>query len=49
MENKPVSLVAVSLVKALTGIPPSWCGRQMAGNSSTSSLERFDRFLVAGG
>ena len=30
---KPVSLLVVPLGKALSGIPPSWCGRQMAGNS----------------
>ena len=35
LENKPASLLAVPLEKALSGIPPSWCGRlrQMAGNS----------------
>ena len=32
VENKPASLL-VPLGKALGGIPPSWCGRQMAGNS----------------
>ena len=46
MENKPASLRAVPLGKALSGIPPFWCGRQMADNSSASSLYRFDRFLV---
>ena len=30
MENKQASLLVVSLGKALSGIPPSWCGRQMA-------------------
>ena len=25
--------LVVSLGKALRGIPPSWCGRQIAGNS----------------
>ena len=33
VENKPASLFVVPLGKALNGIPPSWCGRQMAGNS----------------
>ena len=32
-ENKPASLLVVPLGEALSGIPPSWCGRQMAGNS----------------
>ena len=30
--NKPANLL-VPLGKALSGIPPSWCGRQVAGNS----------------
>ena len=34
MENKPTSLVVVSLGKALNGMPPSSCGRQMVGPSS---------------
>ena len=33
VKNKPASLLVVSLGRALSGIPPSWCGRQMAGNS----------------
>ena len=33
VENKLESLLAVLLGKALSGIPSSWCGRQMAGNS----------------
>ena len=33
VENKPASLLLVPLEKALSGIPPFWCGRQMAGNS----------------
>ena len=37
VENKPASLL-VPLERALNGIPPSWCGRQMAGNSYASSL-----------
>ena len=31
--NKPASLLVVWLVKALSGIPPSWSGTQMANNS----------------
>ena len=31
--NKPTSLLVVPLEKALCGIPPFWCGRQMVGNS----------------
>ena len=30
MENKPASLLVVSLGKALNGTPPPLCGRQMA-------------------
>ena len=33
VEIQPASLLVVPLGKALYGIPPSWCGRQMAGNS----------------
>ena len=33
VENKPTSLLVVPLGKALSGIPPSWCGRYMDGNS----------------
>ena len=33
VENKPTSLLVALLGKALCGIPPSRCGRQMAGNS----------------
>ena len=32
VENKPASLLVVPLGKTLGGIPPSLCGRQMAGN-----------------
>ena len=32
VENKPASLL-VLLGKAISKIPPSWCGRQIAGNS----------------
>ena len=34
MENKPSSLLVVSLGKTLNGMPPSLCGRQVAGPSS---------------
>ena len=30
VESQPASLLVVPLGKALDGIPPSWCGRQMA-------------------
>ena len=33
VENKPASILVVPLEKALSRILPSWCGRQMAGNS----------------
>ena len=32
-ENKPASSLVVPLGKALSGIFPSWCDPQMAGNS----------------
>ena len=41
MKNKPASLL-MPQGKALGGIPIFWNGRQMAGNSSASSLSRFD-------
>ena len=34
VENKPASLLVVSLGKALNGMPLSLCGRQMVGPSS---------------
>ena len=34
VENKPASLLVVSLGKALNGMPPSLCGKQMVGPSS---------------
>ena len=34
VENKPASFLAVSLGKALNGMPPSLCGKQMVGPSS---------------
>ena len=33
VKNKPASLLVMALGTALAEIPPSWCGRQMAGNS----------------
>ena len=33
VENKSASLLRMPLEKALSRIPPSWCGRQMADNS----------------
>ena len=36
VENKPESLLVVSLGKALNGMPPSLCGRQVEGQSSPS-------------
>ena len=37
MENKPASLLVVSLGKTLNGMPPSLCGRQVAEPSSQPS------------
>ena len=34
MENKPASLLVVSLGEVLNGMPPSLCNRQMVGPSS---------------
>ena len=34
MENKPASLLVVSLDKTLNGMPPSLCGRHVMGPSS---------------
>ena len=34
VENKPASLLVVSLGKTLNGMPPSLCGRQAVGPSS---------------
>ena len=34
VQNNPASLLAVSLGKMLNGMPPSLCGRQVAGPSS---------------
>ena len=43
MENKSASLLDVSLDKALNGMPPSLCGRQMAGQSSLPvAVAQFD-------
>ena len=45
VEDKPASLLAVPLGMALGVIPPSWCGRQMAGNSQASSYSVMIAFL----
>ena len=37
-ENKPASLLVVPLGKALSGIPSSWCGRQMAGTPKRARI-----------
>ena len=34
VENKPASLLVVSLSKTLNGMPPSLCGKQVVGPSS---------------
>ena len=34
VENKPASSLVVSVAKALSGMPPSSCGKQVAGPSS---------------
>ena len=34
VENKPASLLVVSLGKVVNRMPPSLCGRQMVGQSS---------------
>ena len=39
VENKPASLLAVSLGKTLNGTPPSLCGRQMVGPSNLPVVE----------
>ena len=44
VKNKPASLFVVPLGKALSGIPPFWCGRQMAGNSLASSYSALIAF-----
>ena len=46
VKNKPAGLLVVPSQKALHGILPSQCGRQMAGRSPASSLLRF---LAIGG
>ena len=33
VENKPASLLVVSMSKTLNGMPPSLCGRQMMGQA----------------
>ena len=39
VENKLASLPVVSLGKALNGMPPSLCGRQVVGPSSLPVME----------
>ena len=46
VKNKRASSLAVPLGKALSGISQFGSGKQMAGTSYASSLQRFDRFLV---
>ena len=38
VENKPASLLVVSLGKAFNGMPPSLCGKQMVGQSSLPAV-----------
>ena len=38
MKIKPAGLLVVPLGKAVTGIPPSWCSRQMAAWQLLSEL-----------
>ena len=38
VENKPASLLVVFLGKALNGMSPSLCGRQMVGPSSLPAV-----------
>ena len=49
VENKPASLLVVPLGKTFSGIPPSWCGKEMAGNSSASSYSVLIAFSWQGG
>ena len=46
VENKSASLLVVPLGKALNGIPPSWCGRQMAGNSYCPKRARYSALIT---
>ena len=46
MENKPVSLLVVSLGKTLNGMPLSSCGRQVVGPSSlTKDMQAEHEFI----
>ena len=56
MENKPASLLVVPLRKALSGIPPSWCGKQMVTLSRYNTVREslkvcfcFFVFFLGGG
>ena len=44
VENKPASLFVVPLGKTLNGIPPSWCGRQIAVTSKHACYNAFIAF-----
>ena len=47
VKNKLASLLVVVLRKALRGITPSWCGRQIAGNSEASSYGAWeDKYAI---
>ena len=43
MENKIARLLVVPLRKALSGVTPSWCGRQEAANSYGALIALCDR------
>ena len=43
VENKPASLLVVPFGKALSGITPSWCGRQMA---ATPKRARYSALIA---
>ena len=43
MEDKPASLLVVSLGKALNGMPPSLCGGQMVGPCSRTEDLQIQR------
>ena len=47
MKIKPASLLVVALVKALSGIPPSWCGRQMATQMATDAWQLLSELVIS--
>ena len=49
MENKSASLIVVSMGITLGGILPSWCGKQMAGNSKAVMKNSSTLVLVLEG